>query len=75
MRRWRRASDRSLDVGLPSPPAGGHGSASGLSEALIQLTGRPACRAFLLTSMVLLMVVLMGIIIFLITFRPDDRSE
>uniref|UniRef100_A0A674MKF7 RING-type domain-containing protein n=1 Tax=Takifugu rubripes TaxID=31033 RepID=A0A674MKF7_TAKRU len=75
MRRWRRRSDRSLDVGLPSPRARDRDAASGVSEALSRLMGRPACRAFLLTSVVLMIVLLMGIIVFLFTFRPNDKSE
>ncbi|XP_056889505.1 RING finger protein 225 isoform X5 [Takifugu flavidus] len=74
MRRWRRRSARSLDVGLPSPPARDRDAASGVSEALSRLMGRPACRAFLLTSVVLMIVLLMGIIVFLFTFRPNDKS-
>ncbi|XP_045891281.1 RING finger protein 223 [Micropterus dolomieu] len=64
-----RSVNRSLDVGLPSPPAGGRAEASGVGGALFRLTGRPACRAFLLTSVVLMMVLLMGIIIFLLTYK------
>lgn len=75
MRRWRRRSDRSLDVGLPSPPARDRDAASAVSEALSRLMGRPACRAFLLTSVVLMIVLLMGVIIFLFTFRPNGKSE
>ncbi|XP_008297713.1 E3 ubiquitin-protein ligase TRIM33 [Stegastes partitus] len=78
-RRWGRRSlaslrsvNRSLDVGLPSPPAGGGGGeAGGMGGALFRLTGQPACRAFLLTSVVMMLVILTGIIIFLITFRDD----
>ncbi|XP_051807060.1 E3 ubiquitin-protein ligase RNF152 [Acanthochromis polyacanthus] len=72
--RWTRRSlaslrsvDRSLDVGLPSPPAGGDGEVGG---ALLRLTERPACRALLLMSVVMMLVMLTGIIIFLI-FRMD----
>ncbi|KAK2838150.1 hypothetical protein Q5P01_015362 [Channa striata] len=69
-----RSVNRSLDVGLPSPPLRGrHGEASGVGGALFRLTGRPACRAFLLTSVVLMMVLLMGIIIFLITFNNNKK--
>ncbi|CAK6978886.1 uncharacterized protein LOC121903404 [Scomber scombrus] len=62
-----RSMNRSLDVGLPSPPATGPSDASGMGGALFRLTGRPACRAFLLTSVVMMMVLLTGIIIFLLT--------
>ncbi|XP_070689461.1 E3 ubiquitin-protein ligase RNF152 [Pempheris klunzingeri] len=64
-----RAANRSLDVGLPSPPIRGHGGAEegGVGGALFRLTGVPACRAFLLTSVVMMMVLLTGIIIFLLT--------
>ncbi|KAF3695323.1 RING finger protein 223 [Channa argus] len=64
-----RSMNRSLDVGLPSPAhRPRQGEASGVGGALFRLTGRPACRAFLLTSVVLMMVLLMGIIVF-ITFK------
>ncbi|XP_042337019.1 E3 ubiquitin-protein ligase RNF183-like, partial [Plectropomus leopardus] len=66
--------NRSLDVGLPSPPVGGHAERSGVGGALFRLTGRPACRAFLLTSVVMMMVLLTGIIIFLLTFRNEDSK-
>ncbi|KAM3611559.1 uncharacterized protein V6R79_020562 [Siganus canaliculatus] len=64
-----RSVNRSLDVGLPSPPAGGHSETSSMGQALFSLTGRPACRAFLLTSVVMMMVLLIGAVIFLFTFR------
>uniref|UniRef100_UPI0037E93CB8 uncharacterized protein n=1 Tax=Semicossyphus pulcher TaxID=241346 RepID=UPI0037E93CB8 len=69
-----RSVNRSLDVGLPSPPAGGGaGSQSGgLGGALFRLTGKPACRAFLLTSVVMMMALLMGIIIFLFAINKDQ---
>ncbi|KAM8886048.1 uncharacterized protein AB9W97_013348 isoform 1-T2 [Spinachia spinachia] len=73
-RRWgHRSANRSLDVGLPSPPlgargAGGAGSEGGLGEALFRLTSRPACRAFLLTAVVMMMALLTGIIVFLLAF-------
>nr|XP_020450989.1 RING finger protein 186-like [Monopterus albus] len=41
----------------------------GVGGALFRLTDRPACRAFLLTSMVMMMVLLVGIIIFILTFK------
>lgn len=59
---------RSLDVGLPSPPLGGRRSEDGgVAGGLFGLTGRPACRAALLTAVVLMMMLLTGVIIFLIT--------
>ncbi|XP_044053451.1 probable E3 ubiquitin-protein ligase DTX2 [Siniperca chuatsi] len=64
-----RSMNRSLDVGLPSPPVGGRSEAGGVGGALFRLTGRPGCRAFLLTSVVMMMVMLTGIIIFLLTFK------
>ncbi|XP_071776365.2 uncharacterized protein LOC139927950 [Centroberyx gerrardi] len=68
-----RSVSHSLDVGLPSPPAGAPGGsgaqAGGVGGALFRLTGRPACRAFLLTSVVMMMVLLTGIVIFLLTFK------
>ncbi|GAA6230490.1 soluble scavenger receptor cysteine-rich domain-containing protein SSC5D-like [Lates japonicus] len=80
-RRWGQRSltslrsvNRSLDVGLPSPPVGGGGEAGGVGGALFRLTGRPACRAFLLTSVVMMMVLLTGIIIFLFTVNKGSSS-
>ncbi|TKS77932.1 RING finger protein 225 [Collichthys lucidus] len=71
--RWGERSltsmNRSLDVGLPNPPVTGHN----MGGALFQLTGRPACRAFLLTSVVMMMVLLTGIIIFLLTFNKQQQ--
>lgn len=70
-----RSVNRSLDVGLPSPPLGGRRrEASGVGGALFRLTGRPACRAFLLTSVVMMMVLLTGIIIFLITYKNKSAT-
>ncbi|KAM7391022.1 hypothetical protein PAMP_021739 [Pampus punctatissimus] len=66
-----RLMNRSLDVGLPSPPARGRSEGGGMGGALFRLTGRPVCRAFLLTSVVMLMVLLMGIIIFLLASNTD----
>ena len=65
--------NRSLDVGLPSPPVGGRGEVGGMGGALFRLTGRPACRAFLLTSVVMMMVLLTGIIVFLLAFNRGDN--
>ncbi|XP_076003653.1 uncharacterized protein LOC142996580 [Genypterus blacodes] len=77
-RRWGRQSlSRSLDVGLPSPPAGGvrrsSGEEAGVGGALFRLTGQPACRAFLLTSVVMMLVLLTGILIFLLIFQNDQN--
>lgn len=70
-----RSVDRSLDVGLPSPPLqSGRSEARGVTGALFRMTGRPACRAILLTSLVLMMVLLTGIIVFLFSFLPDRRE-
>lgn len=60
-----RSINHSLDVGLPNQPVTGHN----MGGSLFRLTGRPACRAFLLTSVVMMMVLLTGIIIFLLTIR------
>ncbi|XP_042276334.1 uncharacterized protein LOC121903404 [Thunnus maccoyii] len=68
-----RSMNRSLDVGLPSPPAGGRSEVGGMGGALFRLTGRPACRAFLLTSVVMMMVLLTGIIIFLLTYQKKEN--
>ncbi|XP_047448916.1 RING finger protein 223 [Mugil cephalus] len=61
-----RSMNRSLDVGLPSPPPGGPSQPTGMGGFLFRVTGRPLCRAALLTSVVMMMVLLTGIIIFLI---------
>lgn len=76
-RQWgQRSLRRSLDVGVPSPPAGGsrggRAAAGGVGGALFRLTGQPACRAFLLTSVVMMMLLLTGIVIFLLTARSDQ---
>ncbi|XP_012712867.3 E3 ubiquitin-protein ligase RNF152 [Fundulus heteroclitus] len=62
-----RSVNRSLDVGLPSSSSGdGGGESGGLSGVLFRLTGRPLCRALLLTLVVMMMILLTGIIIFLL---------
>ncbi|XP_072242946.1 uncharacterized protein [Leuresthes tenuis] len=73
-RQWGRRSltslrlgNRSLDVGLPSPTNGTQ--VSGMGRGLFRLTSRPTCRAFLLISVMMMMVLLTGIVIFLLTFR------
>lgn len=70
-----RSVNRSLDVGLPSPPAEGRSEAGGVGGALFRLTGRPACRAFLLTAVVMMMLLLMAIVIFLLIFRSRTNSK
>ncbi|XP_061673415.1 RING finger protein 223 isoform X2 [Syngnathoides biaculeatus] len=45
----RRCTERSLDVGLPSPPLQNVGHSGGVGGALFRLTGQPLCRALLLT--------------------------
>ncbi|XP_070411735.1 RING finger protein 223 isoform X2 [Nothobranchius furzeri] len=68
-----RSVNRSLDVGLPSPGSDrSRGTSGGFTGVLFRLTGQPACRAFLLTSVVLLMVLLTGVIVFLISQTPMD---
>ncbi|KAM7019149.1 uncharacterized protein LKV04_009999 [Tautogolabrus adspersus] len=83
-RRWGQRSltslrsvNRSLDVGLPSPPAVERSGEQpgGLVNCLFRLTGRPVCRAFLLTSVLMMMALLTGIIIFIIVFNKDPKSE
>lgn len=69
-----RSVRHSLDVGLPNPPVGARGGARAVEEGrgvslLLRLSNRPACRAFLLTCVVLIMMLLTGIIIFLLVFR------
>ncbi|XP_074525753.1 uncharacterized protein LOC141790023 [Halichoeres trimaculatus] len=81
--RWGRRSltslrSRTLDVGLPSPPAGGSSISSGpcgCGGALFALTSRPACQAFLLTSVVMMMMLLTGIVVFLLIYNKDQNSE
>lgn len=71
--RWGRGSlNRSLDVGLPSPPVRGRSEVPGLGGALFRLTGRPVCRAFLLIAVVMMMVLLTSIIIFLLHKNKDS---
>lgn len=72
--RWPRQSvtslrsfNPSLDVGVPSSAADGRGESGRANGALFRLTGQPVCRAVLLTSVVLLMMLLTGIIVFLVT--------
>ncbi|XP_029986162.1 E3 ubiquitin-protein ligase RNF183 [Sphaeramia orbicularis] len=65
-----RSARHSLDVGVPSSAV--RAGSGGVGGALFRLTGRPACRAFLLTSVVMMMVLLLGIIIFIFTFRDKQ---
>lgn len=72
-RRWPRQSltslrsiHRSLDVGIPSGNAEGHGHSRG---TVFRLTRHPVCRALLLTSVVMMLVLLTGVIIFLLTYK------
>ncbi|CAL8344413.1 unnamed protein product [Lota lota] len=69
----------SLDVGLPSPTIRGS-RREGVDEEeeevrvggfLFRLTDRPVCRAVLLTSVVTMMVLLTGIVIFLLTYKNN----
>ncbi|XP_054895440.1 E3 ubiquitin-protein ligase rnf152 [Poeciliopsis prolifica] len=65
-----RSVNRTLDVGLPSSSSRDGGrSGDGVGGALFRLTGRPVCRAVLLTSVVMMMVLLTGIVIYLITSK------
>ncbi|XP_029573873.1 RING finger protein 223 [Salmo trutta] len=67
-----RSISHSLDVGLPSPP-GGSGDVEGGQRrrlgALLRLCHRPGCRASLLVSVVMMMVVLTCVIIFLLAYK------
>ncbi|XP_030219122.1 RING finger protein 225 [Gadus morhua] len=60
----------SLDVGIPSPRREGveEGVMGGF---LFRLTDRPVCRAVLLTSVVTMMMLLTGIVIFLLTYKGN----
>ena len=60
----------SLDVGIPSPRREGveEGVMGGF---LFRLTDRPVCRAVLLTSVVTMMMLLTGIVIFLLTYNGN----
>ncbi|KAM6931354.1 uncharacterized protein FYW49_003224 [Xenentodon cancila] len=80
LRRWGReapmslrSTNRSLDVGLPSPTMEGSRPASRVGGALFRLMGGPTCRAFLLTSVVMMLVLLTGIIVFLLVY--DENSS
>ncbi|PWA24168.1 hypothetical protein CCH79_00016218 [Gambusia affinis] len=66
-----RSVNRTLDVGRPSSSSRDGGEATGGVGALFRLTGRPVCRAFLLTLVVMMMVVLTGIIIYFFT-KPKN---
>nr|XP_057926967.1 RING finger protein 225 [Doryrhamphus excisus] len=65
----------SLHVGLPSPPirsgGGGETGGGGVGGALFRLTGRPLCRALLLTLVLMMTVVLTGIVVFFLTYSVD----
>lgn len=56
---------RSLDVGLPSPVPTGAARGEG-GGSLFRLTDHPACRAFLLTAVIIVIVVLIAIVVFLL---------
>ncbi|XP_058492643.1 E3 ubiquitin-protein ligase rnf152 [Solea solea] len=71
----QRSANPSLNVGLPSPPVEGHSGAGGLGGALFRLTGQPVCRAFLLTSVVMMMLLLTGIVIFLLTYKNENDPQ
>ena len=66
-----RSLRHSLDVGLPSPPplGGGPEGGGGPGRVLVWVSGQPACRAFLLMAVVLMLLLLTGIIVFLVTSR------
>ncbi|XP_041756121.2 RING finger protein 223 [Coregonus clupeaformis] len=69
-----RSVSHSLDVGLPSSPGGsGRGDVEagqgGRLGGLMRLFRRPACRASLLVSAVMMMVLLTCIIIFLLAYK------
>ncbi|XP_061135250.1 RING finger protein 223 [Syngnathus typhle] len=66
-----RSTIRSLDVGLPSPPFQ-NGRSGGVGEALFRLTGRPQCRALLLTLVLTMTIVLTVIVVFLLTYNTDQ---
>ncbi|XP_014869190.1 PREDICTED: RING finger protein 225-like [Poecilia mexicana] len=69
-----RSVNRTLDVGLPTPSSrDGGGAGGGMGGALFRLTGRPICRAFLLTAVVMMMVLLTGIVIFLLTTNNGTK--
>ncbi|XP_034396598.1 RING finger protein 223 [Cyclopterus lumpus] len=65
-RRWGRSS---LDVGLPSPPAVARDAGVGLGDGLFLLMARPGCRVFLQTSVVVMMLLLSGIVVFLFIYN------
>ncbi|XP_030594289.1 RING finger protein 208 [Archocentrus centrarchus] len=78
-RRWPRQSltslrsiNHSLDVGVPNSAPEGLGESGRASGSLFRLTGQPVCRAFLLISVVLMMMLLTGIIVFLLTFKRSQ---
>ncbi|XP_041854239.1 RING finger protein 223 [Melanotaenia boesemani] len=64
-----RSINNSLDVGLPSPNLEDPSQMSGMGGTLFRLTGRPACRAFLLMSVVMMLLLLLTLIVFLLLFK------
>ncbi|XP_061625244.1 RING finger protein 223 [Phyllopteryx taeniolatus] len=68
----RRSTERSLDVGLPSPPLRNVGQSGDVGGALFRLTGQPLCRALLLTLVFTMTIVLTGIVVFLLIYNPDQ---
>ncbi|XP_054630068.1 RING finger protein 225 [Dunckerocampus dactyliophorus] len=73
--RWGQRSlavNHSLHVGLPSPPIrSGSQAGGGVGGVLFRLTGRPLCRALLLTLVLMMTVVLTGIVVFFLTYSAD----
>ncbi|XP_061772871.1 RING finger protein 223 [Nerophis ophidion] len=64
------ATDRSLDVGLPSPlvrDGEEEEAAGGVGGAFFRLMGRPVCRALLLTLVLMMTVVLTAVVVFYLT--------
>ncbi|KAM6965254.1 uncharacterized protein FYW47_007597 [Aplochiton taeniatus] len=71
-----RTVSHTLDVGLPSRNGqsemeeGREERRTGLGGLLLRLTARPVCRGILMALVVLMMLLLTGVIIFVVTFRP-----
>lgn len=70
-----RTVSHTLDVGLPSPnrqremEGGREEGRTGLGGVMLRLTARPVCRGILMASVVLMMILLTGVIIYVVTFK------
>uniref|UniRef100_A0A3P9MFF4 RING finger protein 225 n=1 Tax=Oryzias latipes TaxID=8090 RepID=A0A3P9MFF4_ORYLA len=61
-------TNRTLNVGLPSSTTQG-GEAHNMDGMVLWMTGRPACRAFLMSCVVITVLVLTAAIIYLLSYK------